>query len=1499
MKKSGALLKFLIFLTLVLGIDASAASVTTYDLWRPERADSYTVGNFNQGYYRVEFNIPVGTIWRAAAEIGEQGILYVNGQLVDFKPAFARRQSFAEAYMTETVDLMPYLKPGQTNCIAIFYKGQPKRSGDIYGSPWPTTFFQSKVVMSTGQVVLLDMDPSNPLGWKSTANEQSGWNQLGFDASGWNNIGEIYLERKALSYVEIWPVYDGRLAFENPHPVETLLYYKDNASILVNVLTPEGLSGTVHWTLERVNDGGTYTFLASGTQSSYTNRLSDKSKVYSLNLGIRPRGVYTLKVYLESGGTTIESKVPEPLVVTGRIPMTEVDANNIEDGLNLVLEKEIDFTTASGWIETRRDGRNNLPDIAGTQQIYTPTIVTRNGLTYRETQPDNGAMFSYQYTFQHPGDWYLLVLEYPDDAMRKTGVSITLTENWLGTSEDYATQSGPAVLTGLKYPLSGQMKEMKWIHRPDPPGKHTIDIVSVMALRPAAARKIKIYHIIGNLPALKASSNQERSIGISTERARQIGINFGINDPGISGWAVENRPYEILGYDMLQIKTQRLLWELDTVEHYVQYMRFMGQNFHVFGSYQYYWENAVYYTPPDMVNNTASVSADIGEVMLRVFESNDIGAMNTVEYSTEYTLITEPDATINVGGMGKYKAVDKNGAAIPGEENMMRITSPDIQQSMLFRTNEMAYKYSVSPAYKGMYFLIVSGAFGPVFASNVDRFSPNPDPLNFDYSDDAISEFEKDTGISVPDEPYDSGRFSRRYNFLTSSSMRDTWINWRVNYVHKIALMLRDKIVKCRADLKMVQGYYMIFSQIQDWLKSGKTYHQVMREYSNDPRSFASDANMWVAHYLYPDERNYYEYFEYWPEMWGIYPTAWEHHVNPDVIAEYNQNSNKRAVGMVELWAELAYTYVKDAGISWPLIFNEGRFQGKYAGDNSQEAFVQAMIGSDPQLFVHGLYDIGIGVEYGQELRDFNRVYTALPQEKFQPVLSTGFTTNLAIRGFQDGSTYWFYVINPGYWPAKATLSLRNINSVSEVGSTGSATLSGGNLYFDLKPFGIKAFKATTSNGGINSYGIEPLSDTNLNHMRTLISLVKDAYPKVASSMGFSSADEAFIISSANQAEQDLANGNYVSAWHTLTNWKYWQLVHDTVFRDLKVLSSFSSKQSGANAISFDASGSASYTDPLTSYEWVFGDGATGTGKTVSHTYSGSGTYIVRLTVRDKNGKSDTLVKNVAVGGANPADLNSDGIVDIYDVVFVASRIGGSDSRADVADPKGVIDMVDLVFVTSRFGQSGGSGGSGGGTLPSGQVAYWALDGNTQDSQGSYHGTYTGGTPTYVSGKVGQAISFDGSSEYISIADNSNLEPSQITITAWVKIAGAGGPIVAKGGNAGYRLSISSDTYGVLVLLNDRGTNSLSSYDNARVNEWVHVAAVGSSSGLRLYTNGELVASNSVAYGAPNVANNLQIGAETIFSSYFVGQIDDVRIFNRALSADEVVNVMYYGLPAS
>lgn len=80
------------------------------------------------------------------------------------------------------------------------------------------------------------------------------------------------------------------------------------------------------------------------------------------------------------------------------------------------------------------------------------------------------------------------------------------------------------------------------------------------------------------------------------------------------------------------------------------------------------------------------------------------------------------------------------------------------------------------------------------------------------------------------------------------------------------------------------------------------------------------------------------------------------------------------------------------------------------------------------------------------------------------------------------------------------------------------------------------------------------------------------------------------------------------------------------------------SNPSQSQNVFFDASASAApATNPIASYEWDFGNGRTATGKTVTHAFSGPGTYFVRLTIRDAAGRSASTTQSVSVAqGAAP-----------------------------------------------------------------------------------------------------------------------------------------------------------------------------------------------------------------------------------------------------------------------
>ncbi len=208
-------------------------------------------------------------------------------------------------------------------------------------------------------------------------------------------------------------------------------------------------------------------------------------------------------------------------------------------------------------------------------------------------------------------------------------------------------------------------------------------------------------------------------------------------------------------------------------------------------------------------------------------------------------------------------------------------------------------------------------------------------------------------------------------------------------------------------------------------------------------------------------------------------------------------------------------------------------------------------------------------------------------------------------------------------------------------------------------------------------------------------------------------------------------------------------------------------------------------------------------------------------------------------------------------------------------------------------------------------VGLWHLDeidGNgayIKDSSGYNNNGMSIGTTYTNNGRIGGARNFNGTSDYIVIPDSTSLNPSAITLEAWIKpkefndVAN----FINKGDNSGYRIRLN--TTGALEFLDRGGTNVLLTPINlVELNKWYHVVATGDSSGLKIYLNGELKASNSTAYGSPVTTYNLRLSGYSNlpyigFTNYvemFNGEIDEVRISNIARSADEIRQAYEVGL---
>ena len=220
-------------------------------------------------------------------------------------------------------------------------------------------------------------------------------------------------------------------------------------------------------------------------------------------------------------------------------------------------------------------------------------------------------------------------------------------------------------------------------------------------------------------------------------------------------------------------------------------------------------------------------------------------------------------------------------------------------------------------------------------------------------------------------------------------------------------------------------------------------------------------------------------------------------------------------------------------------------------------------------------------------------------------------------------------------------------------------------------------------------------------------------------------------------------------------------------------------------------------------------------------------------------------------------------------------------------------------------------------------ISHYTFDNTAVDSQGSNNGTLVGG-PTYTTGKIESAVSLDGSDDHI---ESSTIEPTNVTVSAWVKTDETTSSLkgivseLAHGGGApgtryyGYVLAKSgwgSDWKYVFIVGSGGDNSDSATEDTVRSSsnpipsdtDWHHLVGTYDGTTAYLYVDGVLQSDSStqaITYHPHD--DGVKIGRYYSDQEYglfhFNGSIDDVRIYNRALTASEITELYNYtGTPA-
>jgi hypothetical protein len=214
--------------------------------------------------------------------------------------------------------------------------------------------------------------------------------------------------------------------------------------------------------------------------------------------------------------------------------------------------------------------------------------------------------------------------------------------------------------------------------------------------------------------------------------------------------------------------------------------------------------------------------------------------------------------------------------------------------------------------------------------------------------------------------------------------------------------------------------------------------------------------------------------------------------------------------------------------------------------------------------------------------------------------------------------------------------------------------------------------------------------------------------------------------------------------------------------------------------------------------------------------------------------------------------------------------------------------------------------------MASSPVAYWRLgepsgataaDSSGAGNTGTISGGVTLGQPGALLNDGNTAMTFNGSTGWITVPETSNLDPTQdFTIEAWVKpnvLNGTAQTIVHKGA-AGcdtgyqYRLMISSSNQWRGVVCGQTtftGYQVVDTTDVPSTTQWTYLALVRSGTSLNLYVNGQAAAQPTTISESNRTSTfNLNIGHFADSTASFNGGIDEVAFYNYALSPTTIQN---------
>lgn len=294
---------------------------------------------------------------------------------------------------------------------------------------------------------------------------------------------------------------------------------------------------------------------------------------------------------------------------------------------------------------------------------------------------------------------------------------------------------------------------------------------------------------------------------------------------------------------------------------------------------------------------------------------------------------------------------------------------------------------------------------------------------------------------------------------------------------------------------------------------------------------------------------------------------------------------------------------------------------------------------------------------------------------------------------------------------------------------------------------------------------------------------------------------------------------------------------------------------------------------------------------------SDNGIYVLNGKIRFHGGGGTTGSTNIAANTYNQLTVSRtvSGVVTLY--INGLQELTFNDTTSE-----GVINPSNAL----RFFKDDGTGESSGGSVariqlyncgsramsaPSNLSAWYTGEGDARDAVGSNNGTLVSGTKLAL-GKIGQAFEFDGMNDLVTT--NLDVQPSAMPTTTWEAWVYP----TRTFGNRQTILSGDGGSFDRAVII-EANTSNFGIFDGEQpwqpttmnINQWQHIAVIYTPTNILFYKNGVEFSRNAAPLDQSS-AKKFVIGANQFSnpagSQFFQGKIDEVSVYNRQLTIEEV-----------